>query len=48
MRPVKLNKGDCSIYFKNLNQNKVMIDYFFLIPVGQVFDDTSPVTKIAG
>jgi len=48
MRPVKLNKGACSIYFKNLNQNKVMIDYFFLIPVGQSFDDTSPVTKIAG
>lgn len=48
MRPVKLNKGACSIYFKNLNQNKVMIDYFFLIPEGQALDDTSPVTKIGG
>lgn len=30
--PVRLDKGPCSIYFKNLGQNEVMIDFFSLIP----------------
>ena len=34
--PIILDKGKCSIYFKNLDQNEVMIDRFILIPDAQV------------
>ena len=30
--PFKLNKGPCSIYFKNLDQNELMLDFFLLTP----------------
>jgi len=37
---VKLDRGPCLIYFKNLDQNEVMIDFFFLTPELKTSNDS--------
>lgn len=40
MGSLKLDKGPCLVSFKNLNQNEVMIDFFFLVPELKTSNDS--------